>query len=119
LRFSSRLPSRYYAVTTPISVHSAKAASQHQKPHDPAWSGTPVPYGPQSDCVVIFLERLLDMFQKRFGIGIRYFGLFAVLNSQPAATRLAIPGKPGLEFGLDAIPVAIAHHRPSAPCLMS
>jgi hypothetical protein len=30
----------------------------------------------------------------------------------PAATRLAIPWKPGLKFGLDAIPISISHRPP-------
>jgi hypothetical protein len=65
----------------------------------------------RSDPVVIFSERFLDMFQNRFGIGFRYFEPFAVLINR-LATLLAIPWKPGFEFGFDAIPISIAHHRP-------
>jgi len=73
----------------------------------------------RSDPVVIFLERFLDMFQNRFGIGFRYFGPFAALINRLPATMLAIPWKPGFEFGFDAIPISIAHHRPSTQFLMS
>jgi hypothetical protein len=66
----------------------------------------------RSDPVVIFPERFFDMFQNRFDIGFRYYGPFAALISQLPAIRIAVPGKRGLKFGLDAIPISFAHHHP-------
>src|ERR1700694_2927990 len=62
----------------------------------------------RSDPVVVFLERFLDMFQNRFGIGFRYLGPFAALVNRLPAIMLAIPWKPGFEFDFDAIPISIA-----------
>jgi hypothetical protein len=56
------------------------------------------------------MERFLDLFQYRFGIGFRYLGPLAALVNWVPAIMLAIPWKSGFEFGFDAIPISIAHY---------
>jgi hypothetical protein len=61
----------------------------------------------------MFLKRFLDMLQNRVRICRRHVGRVAVRMRRPRTNLAAIPRKHGSEFGLDAIPVSIVHHRPS------
>ena len=53
-----------------------------------------------------------ESIRHRFSI----FGAFAALVNRLPAIMLAIPWKPGLEFGFDTIPISSAYYRPLRSC---
>ena len=92
--------------------------SLRNQPHCPGSSG----YTRRRDQTLAVrpCRRLLGALPQYVSESIRHrfsiFGAFAALVNRLPAIMLAIPWKPGLEFGFDAIPISSAYYRPLRSC---